>query len=163
MLKHHWHHCQFNTKGPRGFTWVILQFFNVKQQIGKYFDSWSASRWQCGKTELDVVRTDCWCVCSGIMHAPSAMNVCIVCIVSEWERETERERELSVHTIYSHSGRAYRSGGMDSMSGYHTYLTFGVWHSGSRPDLTLTQILSGKITFIFTDDQWQQMSKREVN
>lgn len=59
-----------------------------------------------------------------------------------------RERELSIHIIHSHSGKAYRFKEMDSMSGYHTYQTFRVWHLVSRPDLTLTQILPGpyKIT-----------------
>lgn len=119
-----------------------MQFYNVKEQIVKHFDSRSASQRQRGKTVLDVVITDCWCVCSGTMHAPSAMNVCIVREREGRERGRERERELSVHTIYSHSGKAYRSREMHSMSGYHTYLAFRVWHLVARPDMTLTQIIS---------------------
>lgn len=68
---------------------------------------------------------------------------CIFVERGERERVRERECVLSVHTIYSHSGKAYTSREMDSMSGYHTYLTFRVWHLVSRPDLMLTQILSG--------------------
>lgn len=49
------------------------------------------------KTVVNVVITDCWCVCSGTLYASA----------SEKEREggkegeIERERELSLHTIYS--------------------------------------------------------------
>lgn len=67
------------------------------------------------KLEPNVVITDCWCVCSGTMHAPSAVSVCTV-----RDREGKGGGGLSIHTMYSHSGKAYRSREMDSMSGYHT-------------------------------------------
>lgn len=94
------------------------------------------------------------------MHAPSAMNVCIE--EREGGRERERVRDLSVHTIHSHSGKAYRFRGMDSMSGYHTYQTFRVWHLVSSPDLMLTQILPGpyKITSTVNALQMTRYNKR---
>lgn len=77
-----------------------MQFYNVKEQIVKHFDSRSASQRQRGKTVLDVVITDCWCVCSGTMHAPSAMNVCIVRERERGEREGEKERGSYLFTQY---------------------------------------------------------------
>lgn len=120
----------------------------------------AAATWR--KTEANVVITDCWCVCSGTLYASA----------SERERKRGRkagkERELSLHTIYSQWGKAYRSRKMDSTSGYHTYLTFRVWHLVSRPDLMLTQILSGpwKITAkvkVLQPPMTTRTSERSIN
>lgn len=55
----------------------------------------SAARQQRGeKTEVNVVITDCWCVCSGILYASASERE------REGGREAGKERELSLHTIY---------------------------------------------------------------
>lgn len=53
------------------------------------------------------------------MHAPSAVSVCTV-RDREGAGGVEGKGGISIPTMYSHSGKAYRSREMDSMSGYHT-------------------------------------------
>lgn len=96
------------------------------------------------------------------MHAPSAMNVCV-------KRKRKGEGELSVHTMHTHSGKAYRFREMDSVSGNHTYQTFRVWHLVSWPDLTLTplhwdqnRITSADCVLHLTCDS-ERASERSIN
>lgn len=86
------------------------------------------------------------------------MYISTVCLYRE---ERERASELSLHTTHSHSGKACRSGRMDSMSGYDIYQTLRVGYLVARPDLT--QIVSGSYGITSTESvlQMTRDNKRE--